>query len=294
MTTTVHQHFANLADQFLAEVSTSLDIVGKQPGGAEVIKNLHQSAGLAHDINYAPVPKIAWSELKSSYNGAWVIIQGDKGTGAIRASGGTTGTYEALASSGGEVFKLRDGRGGNILDFLKGHIGNLQKFYVGKNTGSVQTKQRNRQELNQQPAAGAINQDTLIIKFKPLWVKAMDLALGDVKGMAQTMLKNDAFDKANRKIEQARNLVKGIEAVQNGESDIPSAVKAAVQSGILMAAAHYYPEETGEITRSRYGGGGLSVERDEGKQKLLADIAAGDTSKLGTILAFFKRSLISG
>ena len=60
-----------------------------------------------------------------------------------------------------------------------------------------------------------------------------------------------------------------------------------------MAASNYYPETTGNIERSRYGGG-LSAQFPEGPKQLLQDIANGDTAKLGTVLGFFKRSLISG
>ena len=52
--------------------------------------------------------------------------------------------------------------------------------------------------------------------------------------------------------------------------------------------------ETGEITRGRYGDPGLQAERQEGVQHLLKDIANGDQQKLGTVLGFFKRTLITG
>ena len=59
-----------------------------------------------------------------------------------------------------------------------------------------------------------------------------------------------------------------------------------------MAAAHYYPDTTGDITKS-YSRNYASAHQ-EGPQQLLKDISEGDTSKLGTILSFFKRALISG
>jgi hypothetical protein len=45
---------------------------------------------------------------------------------------------------------------------------------------------------------------------------------------------------------------------------------------------------------TRYGGGGVSAQFNEGPAQLLKDIAGGDQKKLGTVLSFFKRSLISG
>jgi hypothetical protein len=60
-----------------------------------------------------------------------------------------------------------------------------------------------------------------------------------------------------------------------------------------MAASHHYPDKTGEITRG-YRGGNYNAEYSEGPATLLKDISQGDTAKLGTVLAFFKRALISG
>jgi hypothetical protein len=289
-----HQLFSQLCETFLPEASTSLDIVRSQPGGQAVIQQLHKTAGLAHDQSYSPVPKIAWSDLKDSYRGAWVIIKGSRGTGAIRAKGGNTGSYEAMASTDSEVKSMSDSRGGNVLDFLKAEIGNLQQFFVGKNTTAVKDKQSARKQ-NQQGAGAApvVDQQSLMLKFKPLWAKAMNAALADIKGMVGTMVKNDAFEKAEKKIGLLKQLERGLDSIESGNAEVPEFISKAVSSAILMSASHYYPEETGEIQRPRYGGG-YSSENPEGPKKLLADISAGDTKKLGTILAFFKRSLISG
>jgi hypothetical protein len=60
-----------------------------------------------------------------------------------------------------------------------------------------------------------------------------------------------------------------------------------------MAASHHYPEQTGAISRSGYRDG-YNAQRSEGGSQLMKDIAGGDQKKLGTVLTFFKRSLISG
>jgi hypothetical protein len=288
-----YQLFANLCEGYLPEASSSLDIVKSAPGGPEVIKQLHQKSALAHDQAYKAVDKIAWSELKDSYRGAWVIILGTNGTGAIRASGGTTGSYEAFTSTGAGVETINDSRGGNVLNFLKGNIGNLKKFYVGANTTAVKDKQKNRASRQQGVAGPQISRDTLVTKFKPLWIKSMHAALADIKGMVGTMIKNDAFEKAKKKIETLQRIEQSIDSIEGGSSDVPGFINSAVGSAIMMAAAHYYPDTTGDITRSRYGGS-YETQHQEGPKQLLADIAAGDTAKLGTILGFFKRNLISG
>jgi hypothetical protein len=222
-----------------------------------------------------------------------VIIQGTTGTGAIRAKGGTA-NYDAVASSGGPIQTTSDGRGGNILDFLKGEIGKLQKFYVAKNTTAVNDKQKKRADAQKGAGTPEVTQSSLVTKFKPLWARAITASIADVKGHIANMIKNDAFEKAKKKLNHIETLQNGLEQLEAGNSDTPGFLNSAINSAVLMAASHYYPETTGNLDRSRYGGGGLSAQFGEGPAQLLKDIAAGDQKKLGTVLSFFKRSLISG
>ena len=293
MRTESYQIFAQLLEGYVNEASTSMSLIASQPGGKEVVQALHKDMNLAHDIGYRPVDKISWSELKDSYKGAWVIIQGTKGTGAIRAKGGTS-NYDAVASSGGPIQTTSDGRGGNILDFLKGEIGKLQKFYVGKNTTAVQDKKSNRAKAQKGIDGATVTQETLVKKFKPLWARAITASIADVKGHIANMIKNDAFEKAKKKLNHIEALQQGLEQLEAGNADTPGFINSAINSAVLMTASHYYPDTTGSITKGRYGSGGLQAERNEGPQQLLKDIAAGDQKKLGTVLSFFKRSLISG
>jgi hypothetical protein len=283
--------FAEFCESFLPEASTSMGLIQKHAGGQAVIQKLHKEYRLAHNQDYRPVEKIQWSELKDSYRGAWVIIQGTNGTGAIKASGGNTGDYTAVASTGGETRVVTDSRGGNIIDFLKGEIGKLQKFYVGKNDTVVKDKQQNRADAKVGTDT-TISKEKLIKKFKPLWAKAITAAIADIKGHVANQIKNDAFEKAKRKLDHIEQLQNGLEAIEAGSGEVPQFIESAVNTAILMAAAHYYPEQTGDITKSY--GRSYSSANTEGPQLLLKDIAEGDTSKLGTILSFFKRTLISG
>lgn len=286
--------FAQLCEELISEVSSSLSIVQQNPGGQAVIKQLHTKSGLGHDQTYKPIPKISWSELKDSYRGAWVIIIGSKGTGAIKAQGGSTGTYDALASNGGEVKSASDARGGNILDFLKSNIGNLTQFYVGINSSKVADVKRTRAIQQHGGGATAMTSNTLVQKFKPMWAKAINQAIPDIKGMIVTMVKNDAFEKAEKKIALAKNLEHAANQIESGDEDVPFLIRSAVKDAITMSASYHYPDKTGEISRNRYGSREHLPASQEGVNQLLADISAGDTQKLGTILAFFKRNLISG
>jgi hypothetical protein len=85
--------FANLCES-ITEASTTMNLIAGTPGGEQVVKKLHGSMALAHNLEYQPVQRISWKDLKDSYKGAWVIIIGSNGTGAIKATGGNTGTIK--------------------------------------------------------------------------------------------------------------------------------------------------------------------------------------------------------
>jgi hypothetical protein len=108
------------------------------------------------------------------------------------------------------------------------------------------------------------------------------------------MIKNDAFEKAKKKLNHIETLQNGLEQLEAGNSDTPGFLSSAINAAVLMTASHYYPETTGTLDGSRYGSQGVSAQFSEGPAQLLKDIAGGDQKKLGTVLSFFKRSLISG
>lgn len=284
---------AQLLEAYLPEDSSAMTMLSPLPGGSAVVQKLHRDLGLAHDQAYQEIDKISWSEIKDTRYGAWVLIKGEKGAGAIKADTRGNGyTSVAFDPATGEVETYSNDRGGNNIDFLKSKIGKLRAFYKGTSTGDLEKKKKNRAELSSKPAAGEITTDTLIARFRPLWLRAMTAAEADIKGMIATMIKNGAYDKARRKMDQASNLQNAIERLETGTlKDAPTFIKETVSLAIAMAAAHHYPEDTGEIRRDYRS---YTPQFREGPNKLLSDIANGDTAKLGTILAFFKRSLISG
>lgn len=288
--------FAKLLEFYIPESSTASAMLGSLPGGPQLIQTLHKDLGLAHDQKYEEIEKISWSVLKDTRDGAWVLIKGSESVGAIKADG--SGGYQSVAfdPTTNQVVTFKNDRGGNNIDFLKSKIGRLRAFFVGSDTGERARKQRQRKQANLQPTAASVTKDTLVKKFKPLWLRAMTAAEADIKGMIAVMIKNSSYGKAKRKMDQAEKLQSAIEKLETGSlSDTPEFIGGAVNLAIMMAAAHHYPEKTGDIRRAdRYGGMNYSSQFAEGPQQLLKDISEGDTSKLGTVLTFFKRSLVSG
>ena len=287
-----YQLFSLLCES-LTEASSSMNLIKGIAGGDAVIQKLHKDMGLSHAQDYHPIDKISWSDLKDTHRGKWVILKGTTGVGAIKSTGNG---YRAVASNGGEVESFSNDRGGNILDFLKGIIGKTTQMFTGSDEGNVKDIQQKRFKQNQgsDTNSNVVTQASLLKKFKPLWLKSVRAAQADVKGMVANMIKNDAFEKAKVKLNLLSKLDDAADMLESGATDTPGSLNSAISSAVALAAGHYYPDETGEITRGRYGDQGLAAERQDGIQRLLKDIAGGDQQKLGTVLGFFKRTLITG
>jgi hypothetical protein len=287
------QLFSRLAED-LFEASTAMDQVSRFPGGAAVVKQLHTTMKLPHDTVWGNLQKISWSEFKETRNGKWVLVKGDKGTGAIKSTGGS---YSAIASTGTEIKEFSNDRGGNILDFLKGEIGAIRGLYSGETSQASIEKGRTRAKYKKDLDKPKVNQDSIILKFKPMWVKAATQALKDGEGFVVNQIKNGAYEKAGLKVNKLKNLSTIIDQLEHSaDNDVPDIITRAVKNAITLTAGHYYPEKSGEIAKSRYGyggSGGYEPGSQEGVKQLLQDLSSGDTSKLGTVLSFFKRSLIA-
>lgn len=276
--------FAQLCESFVSEDSSAMSYLQNVPGGPGVTKLLHSTMGLAHDQTYHPVPKILWSDLKDSYQGAWVLIQGANGAGAIRSK---NDSYNAIASTGGEVAQFSNSKGGNILEFFKTEgLGKLLKFYVGNNTSTVSQKRSQRADTD---TTTTVSKDTLIQKFKPLWAKGIKAAQADIKGHVVNMIKNDAYEKASKKLELLTKLDSALSGMES--NTVPDVISQAMSQALAMTASHFYPEETGNITKNYRD---YRTDRSMGIQHILQDIEDGDGAKVGVILSFFKRSLITG
>lgn len=284
-----HQLFAQLCESIVFEDSTSLDLIKRHPGGAQVISTLHKEYGLPHDQKYERTPKMSWSIFKSVNHGSWAIIEYPGGTGAIKQM---NEKYTVLASTGGAVETLRESHGGAVMNWLKSRLGgNPRALYVGRDTGDAAQKRRDRVRHAVSVEKSGVTMDSLMIKFKPLYVKATNAAMADIKGIISMMIKNNAFYKAEAKLNQLKQLDSALQELEQRNDRIPSIFKSAINNAVILSAGHYYPEQTGAIEKRAYSA--LNSESSVGVDQLLKDIQNGDTNKLGTVLAFFKRGLIT-
>lgn len=286
--------FAKICESHLLEYSTAIPIVSNHPDGKSLIQYLHSEKKLAHNIRWETVPKLRWSELKLYYPGAWVIVQGSNGVGAIKA---IDGRYEGIVvnpedneeDEPGEIIEIVDNRGGTVKNFLKSYIGKLEVFYIGSD--SLELLKKSDERNKRQNSSKVYTSDTLAKKFKPLWKRAINAAIADIKGITVNMIKNGAFDKAINKLSRINKLERALENIEETGSQHVVVINKSVRLAVGMAASHHYPEETGELVRQH--DNFYIPENYNGVELLLKDISNGDPKKLGTVLHFFKQGLMT-
>lgn len=295
--------FSQLCEGLIREASTVANLLPGDKAANRLIQVLHQNFGLPHNQRYEPQQNISWSYINDTRHGAWVIIKFANGVGAIKALDNKNG-YNAIAvlDDSGSAPSGEFTRGGDVINFFKEQgLGRIQQLYMGTQSDELGSKQNKRAAQRAQASKFTrMDADQLMMKFRPLWAKAIQAAAADIKGMAVTMVQNDSFNKARAKLERAGELNTLLDFIESGNIDRADNytrknqldyLKKIVHSAMVLAAAHFYPEETGQVSRSY---SGYSSENWQGLHQLQKDLANGDQKKLGTVLAFFKRMLISG
>jgi hypothetical protein len=303
MNTINYKLFSKLCESVLIEASTTMNILTGVPGANTLIGYLHKSEELAHDQNFQSIPAIQWKDYKK--DPSWILIVYGNGVAAISTSG--RGSYEAYAvdssTSPPEVKRRETASSGDAMAFIKQHLsGRIKNILVGKKNATLYNKRDQRRIRNLQLAkTKTLNSEQILFKFKPLWLRTIDNAIADIKGWIGTLVQNNNYTKAKEKLSYVGELSTIKHALEDNKSDSLQDssnyrqldfLKRAVGNAVAMAAYHYYPQETAGLST---GYNGAIVPRNaNGIDKLVDDIANGDTKKLGTVLGFFKKVLITG
>ena len=297
----VHKNFVIMcesllfADHMLNEDSTAMDQLRGSPGAEEIVRALHTQSELHHLQDYQVISKISWSDLK--HTGDWVLFRGQTGTAALRADKEGYTVWASGSRASGEVVKKYYTRGGDVLTFMRDVIGRITATLVSRNIGDVRHKVSDIQAKRaaaRKPTGKAMGQpasnQSLLLRFKPLLIRYVTAAEADMRGIVNSMIKSGAYRNAKPKIDRMEALHDINMALQSGQNSIyDEKLEKTIQSAVILAAGHYYPEETGQIQKSY---GGFRSDNSEGTRKLLADIGSGDNKKLAAVMGFFQRMLV--
>lgn len=289
--------FVSLLEHIIAEDSTSINQLQGVPGAVPLLKKLHQQHLIPHDQKYEPVKKVPWSDLKD--NRYTLLLAGPQGAGVLQSQAGDYGLYTWNTDSD-SMDGTTESSGGRSIDWFQERIGKINRLWLGRNLDTVAAKRKERFELKPPGPGNYLGHGEfsrqMLKRFKPLWLRSLVGAQNDVKGWVNTQIKNHAFDKAKTKIDHLKNLEHAVDAVEAGGDlgDI-SMVAQAIMHAVNQTTHMYYPEETGGFEINRYARGEKPalVNRDV-VGKLFNDIHNGDTQKLGTLLSFFRKNLVTG
>lgn len=291
------------ASVLLTEASTLLSSpIAKNVGAQPLIKYLLSRGRLAHDQPYTAVrPRdITWSELKDRASISWVFFTGIHGTIAVR-SGGKSKEFTMVFSPApgeGEISGSNYSKSNEMLKAIKDKLGTVTGMYYGADPSSRLVKRDERVKQRAFVKGVPMDPKELLKKFRPLIEKSVTAALANVKGHLMDSIKNDSFTNAKAYVERARLLRELLDHLDYHQDDFDlteaKQLREAMSGAIAMTASHYYPELTGQIRKHNYYvDNQYGVANEEGKRKLLQDIAQGNKEKIGTILYYFKRILVA-
>ena len=298
-------------DGVLSEASSAKDIIGSVPGANVVIQELHKELGLSHDQTFTQIPKIQWSETKSMRARSYILVVGNTGVAAIikPTAYKSNIAWRVIASTGrkmnpsnfvipprkaaideGEKFLTVRTADSNIaLAFIKKAIGGIKAIYQGQDSGAADSKRNNRESNKIATTSDeTVSPSSILRKFRPMFKKALVAAQADTKGMVMTMVKNDAYEKAGSKLNHLAKISEILNELDADPDNIPSTLNRNLTYALELTAGHYYPDQVDLNSEFR----GYSTT--SGSKQIIADIQAGDTKKLGTLLAYFKRGLVTG
>jgi len=297
--------FSTLCENLMLEVSSVTGVMPKNPAVNELLRILHVEHMLPHDQKFEKIKTITWKSIADTEYGGWILMEFSNGAAAIHAIR-ERGGYEVITvntDSGEPVPSFeRFTSGTTLLNYIKttANLRQLQNIYSGlqseESVERLEKRERRRAEILR---SGTLDINDLFKKFKPLWVKSVIAAQADIKGMAATMIQNNSFTKASAKLGRLQDLNRVLDELEDyggnfsrGHSPARELLKNSVKAAIILTASHFYPEATGEITR-RYSSE-YQPESRAGSYQVLHDISNGDGKKLATVLAFFRKVLVSG
>jgi hypothetical protein len=199
-----------------------------------------------------------------------------------------SGNWKAYAKSndGDQVNHKVTHKISDALSLIRDSAGTLKEFYQTVGT-AVPEKPK-----YVAPEDTPVSVEALMKKFSPVIGRSTQKAIADLRGMVITQIKNDAYDKVEKRIKKLNMLTNMYDKIQGGDkldSSTNEYLKTMLVYAIQTTAEHFYPsgEDLGGHNLSRMG-----LNRGNALQVTL-DIARGDNSKLSMVLYYFRRELVA-
>jgi hypothetical protein len=287
--------FEAFCRQALIEWSTINHLIKDYPNGKHLMQHMHHAYRFPHDLEFTEVEKIRWREFGSQTSLA--ICIGKNNSAAAILYDSKKDSYRAIVSVDGEIKDYDSDRGGNVKDFIKSYVGKIKKIWIAREPLT------HREKISKRKAAAdhisgveKIRPEQLLKRFSPLLRTSMEQVKADIKGMIANVVKGDAYHKAEKKIGKLKHLERALSNIEDDnmtDYHLTNILDNSIAYAIAMSAKHFYPDDT-ELERTYAGTirAKTYYDRQNGVDKLLADIGAGDHKKVSSVLGFFKKGLL--
>lgn len=273
----------------LAEDSTTMNIVGNDPTGQNLVKYLHQNLHLYHLQDYVKVdPLPNMRSIKESGN--WVLFKGAKGWAAIKPLGDS---YTVVGmGNDGKTHEMTTSRVAEVNGIIRMTAGKIVSTWMSSSKVNVAANTKAAREKNRQDLAKTSNKvsyETLVERLRPLLVKYLTTAEAELRGMMGNLMKAGRYNSRAQKTMRRLQFLQQYREQLAAGGEVHSNVANVIRKAAKLAATHYYPDLAGDFTNNH--GGDLMVSQ-RAVDQLFTDINAGDTKKLAGIMAYVKRELM--
>lgn len=312
-----HYLFAKLCESIMNEASTTIDAIKKVPGGTQLGQYMHKNANIPHDADFRPTTDITLGRGGSYSGGRWYIIAGERGAAGLLYNNSdrtyrviiprpkdmpypyAIGTVWGSDQGNDQFFDATTTSGNSAKALIKKNIGKTIELYtVGSGAGrELAAKKQKRQEYKKPSYTDKLSYENaeqyLLKKFKPTFLRTLKQAEAEYKGMLNIMLKGGSYSKMKDKIDWLQKLDGNIARLETDSlttEQMHEVFGRPIKQALMIAAQHYYPEITGGITRNW---GSYQMADKAGLEKLINDIANGDTKKLSGVLTYFKSAIMA-
>lgn len=312
MSMNLYESFAELCEHVLLEASTTFDILKDpagewHPGADMIMDHLMRQKTIKHDVQWTSIsPNQVREKAKTLNKKGAIVLLCERGTAWLTNVDVEYSLFEVYIASAEAmrkasvastrrrvvtVFELTP-----ILKLITTELGTVQKAFVTQDTGqgAVSSLRKKRAKV----APKEYSYENILLRFKPLWQKVLTQSMADAKGFYAQLIKHDAYEKAEKKVRQIRRLREIVDELEAGdEKALQKSLMPFLVTAVHMAGAHHYPELGGkwESTWSETMNGYLPrLKPATAATQLLSDIGQGDSSKLGSVLAYLKQELVKG
>ena len=272
--------FAQLCEAvMLFEASTAMTLLKGYPGAEQVVRLLHRGYQLPDDQKFEEIPVADITKTLRGQPRNWLLVAGPGGVAAGVTSSDRNGVRIVVWHNNDveqdEVMTFR-----NFEEVAKNSLGGIDRAWLG--TMSQESGSKRHQRLMRQVPEDVDDMMVYIAnRFRPLWLRLIRSAMVDLKGVIQTLVRHDSHDRAAQKLEHLRTLHDLYHDIEtNSTTNIAwhGHTQDMLRAAIRLTAQHMFPEATR--------GGRTSI------RPVFDEIRKGNLQVLGTVIAYFKRTLL--